>query len=1019
MTFPTATPPSQYTTVSAADRNGIFYAGDTVSLTLNKSGADAYVLRDYRGNTVASGSVSGTTISLGSGLDCGWYRIYLTGPTNDGTYGHSYGAYNFVVIRNTAGYATNPPFRDDYLPDPGARSGGESRDLALKAVMGFPFSRLQIIYAYDPESTGTPDNLWSCQGGAELVNTYAKADTARPQPRLCQFPGGTADYMRVEAVSGDVSHPLLYVYLKEAALDGNNIYVSAGPGTISGNKFVVYYPDSSTVVETYDNIDGGAGPARDAINAASDYIQAFPGGGDTEAVAAAPTAIGTAYRDGIIAVVQDLYPRGVEFYEGPSNEPRLDLSFGKLAAWSMKIFQESVHLGHPDAKAIGPCAVSLFTETGTEDGWNSLNGYQYCDEISTHAYNSDNNGDPNFLRASFKYWIDDVLDLFPDATSKNIWITESNQVMSSVYGVYHPQRSRVPILNSLVLEEFGIPREKNLSWYDVSHGFWSFPTWLEHGDGSLNPYPAMYRTLSEETFGKVFHHRIDMGSVHGNAMILGQVYLEASTDASTAVFVLHSYQPDASVTLTIEGTTDPITVVDAWGNETVVAQSSGRITFDIAEIPTYVQLPHGVHCWVYEVNDWGHNPPPSVSMLSGATLGGVANGAIVDNTYSGVSTSATGSLPDDATLIWAETVDVDRVLIWCGPCWQQQSTIWDFEVQTTANGGGSWTTRETVTKTTPASFSHPTSSNNAGCTLETFWDEQWIFDVKLPATYAADGVRVLVNETSYGGEPDAAAVAVGGQGDADQKLVIAQIAVPSASLPATATDTYKNEVLADNPIIYCRMGEQSGATAHSEVNSPTLDGTFSGTPQYGRASILGDGNTAIGTSFTKVNVQHNALLNVADTFTIEFMFAFDTLPTNEAVMVKDGGNGFPAVGFHSQAVYLASLSGGTVCEATVAPGTDFAMHHYAITKNGADVHIYVDGVDVSGTITNFTFVNNAAGVLNFAGGSGFPFNGSRGAFDEFALYGTALSSGRVATHYAAIGTPGGTPTNASVPLVAA
>jgi hypothetical protein len=49
---------------------------------------------------------------------------------------------------------------------------------------------------------------------------------------------------------------------------------------------------------------------------------------------------------------------------------------------------------------------------------------------------------------------------------------------------------------------------------------------------------------------------------------------------------------------------------------------------------------------------------------------------------------------------------------------------------------------------------------------------------------------------------------------------------------------------------------------------------------------------------------------------------------------------------------------GDVTSATV-PTTDTTSWHYVVaTKNGSSVHLYLDGVDVTGTVTNQTMVNN-------------------------------------------------------------
>ena len=76
---------------------------------------------------------------------------------------------------------------------------------------------------------------------------------------------------------------------------------------------------------------------------------------------------------------------------------------------------------------------------------------------------------------------------------------------------------------------------------------------------------------------------------------------------------------------------------------------------------------------------------------------------------------------------------------------------------------------------------------NAGCFIETFWDEQWIFDVELDAAVSCQGVRVNVTEASYGGEPLACPVPFEfGQGHQDQGYKLQEIAVVDANRYAGA-----------------------------------------------------------------------------------------------------------------------------------------------------------------------------------------------------------------------------------------
>ena len=75
-------------------------------------------------------------------------------------------------------------------------------------------------------------------------------------------------------------------------------------------------------------------------------------------------------------------------------------------------------------------------------------------------------------------------------------------------------------------------------------------------------------------------------------------------------------------------------------------------------------------------------------------------------------------------------------------------------------------------------------------------------------------------------------------------------------------------------------------------------------------------------------------------------------------------------------------------------------HHLVVTKSGASVHLYQDGVEVTGTVTNRTLTNGTAQlVLGARRGTASAF--LDGLLDEVAIYKTALTPAQVAAHYAA------------------
>jgi hypothetical protein len=470
---------------------------------------------------------------------------------------------------------------------------------------------------------------------------------------------------------------------------------------------------------------------------------AFPNGG-----AYTPEQIA-----GVTTVVQALYP-DCKYYEGPLNEPAPD----SFTATKMQEFADAVHAGNANAKAIGPCPVAIgptFPMTPFLDA----DGGDYCDAISFHAYNAFVTGDLNLGRFTIQALKDDLAA--HGQSSKPLWQTESVGANCNTYGIYHPRRARKAILETLVFEQMGLPFERNPWWYDVQHGFWDVPAIIEWSDGSLDPHAVLGRVLAEETWGKPFASAVDFGTF-GNAMYMGNVYTNAD-GASTLALMATSFMTGGSITLTINGTSDGIVVVDGFGNERTLPQSKGRITLSMTDIPTYVRLPSGASASVYRVN--GHSPLGNGASISPASttkqLGGVTYALLADDAYMtgygpnwGIAPDGLNvaeDVPSDLTLVWSGNRTIERVIIWCGPSWQSAGTIIKADVQTF--DGSQWITRKQINKPTPPWFYFGSDGFNSWCVVETYWDEQWIHDVELDSPISCQGVRINVTEASYGGEP--------------------------------------------------------------------------------------------------------------------------------------------------------------------------------------------------------------------------------------------------------------------------
>lgn len=791
MTFPLGTAPSYFTDCTFPNnRSGIFYSSPTV--TLSQATPTGYTCYDAYGNTISTGAVTSTTVPIAAptgGWKYGWYKVLFTGPNTDPTYGSSYGECSFIMVPLDSRFPQTPTTTS---PDPGSgQGGGQANDIIMQGCLGFGPVRAQIS---DVTSGTGADSFGTCETSASLSDSYWTVpstssfyDSARPRKKWLQFPNRTYD--RIDLGSGTFCR----VYAKDATIDTTSVYIQCGPGT-TGNLLQVYYPNSSTLVESYDNLTSGT-VAESAINGVSNYIRVYHSG--SSVVTAGPTAIGNTYFTGTANCVATLYPYGYTTFEGPINEGGGITGTSDENAHRMTLFAAAVHAGNASAKAAGPCNVDILTLSGS-NSWDTFltQAGSSLDVLSTHAYNFMTNGDLALGRSTMQAW----RNLITTHGLENLewWITESTNVFTSVYGVEHANRSRVILSTVLMLEQFGCPREQNIIWYSRSHGFNSYPSWANTGSGDVGspvPYTALMFTLARETFGMPFSSALDFGTTVANNLFLGNFYQQPNGNGCV-VLMQGSYMPSSSVTLKLSSSsTGNLTMVDPWGNTSTLTPSNGLVTVPVQEFPVYLRLPAGITPTVYHVNDWSPSQTDSISsQATTATVGGVSAPAIADGGYlsnyanqTGVFVSANNP-PEDAILLFPSNITTDRVVVFggCGGAWQNDSAPVSFTVDTTTNGGTTWTTQSTVSADTPSSFQWGGDSNGNGCGAITFWREQSRFDVSIPKQ-TINGVRVHVTATSYGGEPDTTAIAAGGQGASAQHVALQEIAV----LPAVSTYTYQ------------------------------------------------------------------------------------------------------------------------------------------------------------------------------------------------------------------------------------
>lgn len=208
--------------------------------------------------------------------------------------------------------------------------------------------------------------------------------------------------------------------------------------------------------------------------------------------------------------------------------------------------------------------------------------------------------------------------------------------------------------------------------------------------------------------------------------------------------------------------------------------------------------------------------------------------------------------------------------------------------------------------------------------------------------------------------------------------------------------SYATEVLADSPVLYWRLGEPSGATAE-DATANDRDGTYAGCT-FSVAGAVDDGDTAVTLDGTddRITRADEAALDLGDVMTIEAWAKRGATGGPHTIASKDE-NSFD-LRFHNDRLQFLKANVALIVESTITVTDTTTWHHCVATKDGTSVFLYIDGVDVTGSVSNQTLTNTAQQLAVGSNLGGEWFNGS---LDEFALYSTALSAARVLAHYEA------------------
>lgn len=219
--------------------------------------------------------------------------------------------------------------------------------------------------------------------------------------------------------------------------------------------------------------------------------------------------------------------------------------------------------------------------------------------------------------------------------------------------------------------------------------------------------------------------------------------------------------------------------------------------------------------------------------------------------------------------------------------------------------------------------------------------------------------------------------------------------------------TYESEVLADNPVIYWRLGESSGSIAVDDSGNGN-DGTYANSPTLGQPSLLvsDPANTAVG--FTGSAIADCPDSTDLTEFTVECWHQTSVVGAGVRHLAEryldaagSGGQIFALLNENGAPLGVVSTTSGVGFVDSPTAVNDGEAHHLVITfvaGGGANnFKLYIDGV-----------LDTQASHLGTLATSDVPFRAGNdwqeafpatGVLDEVAYYATALSPARILAHY--------------------
>lgn len=212
---------------------------------------------------------------------------------------------------------------------------------------------------------------------------------------------------------------------------------------------------------------------------------------------------------------------------------------------------------------------------------------------------------------------------------------------------------------------------------------------------------------------------------------------------------------------------------------------------------------------------------------------------------------------------------------------------------------------------------------------------------------------------------------------------------------------YEAQVLADNPVLYWRLGEASGTVAEAKIGS---DGDYVNAPTLGIAGPLADFDTAVTFNGSDECAELASTPVSAAPWSVECWVKSANLSQQKVIVAlgaDDGGVSIAQgnVGGASADIQIIRHGLGWV-DSTINFADTNTWYHIVATFDGTTLVVYVNGSSVYSGATTFNAPTARVSVgcqWTTPAGARQRFFG--GTIDEVAIYNTVLSATRVAAHY--------------------